>query len=61
MEAQRLVKKRYENGIATLVELLAAQTQLDKANADLVAEQYELAINRAELRRAAGVLTTDQL
>jgi outer membrane protein TolC len=60
-EAQRLVKKRYENGIATLVELLAAQTQLDKANADLVAEQYELAVNRAELRRAAGVLTTDQL
>ena len=61
MEAQRLVKKRYENGIATLVELLAAQTQLDKSNADLVAEQYELAVNRAELRRAAGVLTTDQL
>ena len=55
-EAQRLVKKRYENGVGTLVELLGAQTQLDKANADLVAAQYELAVNRAELRRAVGVL-----
>lgn len=60
-EAQRLVKRRYENGMGTLVELLAAQAQLDKANADLLASQYELAVNRAELKRAVGVLAADTL
>jgi len=60
-EAQRLIKKRYENGMGTLVELLAAQAQLDQANANLVASQYELAINRAELKRAVGVLAADTL
>lgn len=60
-EAQRLVKKRYENGMGTLIELLGAQAQLDKANADLVAAQYELAVNRAELKRAVGVLAADSL
>jgi outer membrane protein len=60
-EAQRLVKLRYENGVATLVELLAAQTQLDKARADLVAARYQLAVQRAELKRAVGVLNADRL
>lgn len=60
-EAQRLVKKRYENGVGTLIELLAAQAQLDKARADQVAAQYELAVQRAELKRAVGVLNAEQL
>lgn len=60
-EAQRLIKKRYENGMGTLIEVLGAQAQLDKARADLVAAQYELAVNRAELKRAVGVLTADNL
>jgi len=60
-EAQRLVRKRYENGMATLIELLGAQAQLDKAGADLVAARYELAVNRAELKRAVGVLSTEQI
>jgi outer membrane protein TolC len=60
-EAQRLVKKRYENGMATLIELLGAQAQLDKAHADLVAARYELAVNRAELKRAVGVLHQEHL
>jgi outer membrane protein TolC len=60
-EAQRLVKKRYENGVGTLIELLAAQAQLDKARADKVAAQYELAVQRAELMRAVGVLNAEQL
>lgn len=60
-EAQRLVKKRYENGMGTMVELLAAQAQLEKAGADLVSARYELAINRTELKRAVGVLTADTL
>ncbi|MFZ5536925.1 MAG: TolC family protein [Pseudomonadota bacterium] len=60
-EAQRLVKKRYENGLATMVELLAAQTQLDKAQADLVAARYEQVVQRAELKRAVGLLSVEQL
>ncbi len=60
-EAQRLVKKRLENGMGTLVEVLAAQAQLDHAGADLVAARYELAVNRAELKRAVGVLSAETL
>ena len=60
-EAQRLIKKRYENGVGTLIELLAAQAQLDKANADLVAARYELAIQRVELKRSAGVLSVEEI
>ncbi len=33
-EAQRLVAKRYENGVTTMVEVLSAQAQLDKARAE---------------------------
>jgi len=60
-EAQRLVQKRYENGIGTLIELLSAQAQLDRARADLVAARYDLAVSRAELKRAVGVLSPEQL
>lgn len=60
-EAQRLIRRRYENGLATIVELLTAQTQLDGARAGLVAAQYELAVQRAELQRAVGVLTAEAL
>jgi outer membrane protein TolC len=60
-EAQRLVKRRYENGIATMIELLAAQAQLDKTRADLVAAQYQLAVQRAELKLAVGVLDAGHL
>ena len=47
--------------MGTMVEVLAAQAQLDKAAADLVASRYELAVNRAELKRAVGVLSVDTL
>ncbi|MGK0673093.1 MAG: TolC family protein [Halothiobacillaceae bacterium] len=60
-EAQRLVKKRYEHGLATMVELLAAQAQLDKAQADWVAARYEQVVQRAELMRAVGLLSVEQL
>jgi len=55
-EALNLVEKRYQNGVTTLVELLAARTQLDKARADRVAAQYDLAVQRAGLRLAVGNL-----
>jgi outer membrane protein TolC len=61
VEAQRLVKKRYENGLGTMIELLAAQSQLDKARADLVAANYDQAVQRAELKLAVGVLDADKL
>lgn len=60
-EAQRLVRRRYENAMATIVELLTAQVQLDRARADLVAARHELAVQRAELQRAVGVLTGDPI
>jgi len=60
-EAQRLVQKRYENGVAVMVEVLAALAQLDKARADLVAAHYELAIQRTSLRLAVGKLNLEQL
>jgi outer membrane protein TolC len=59
-EAQRLVSKRYANGVTTMVEVLAAQAQLDKARADWVAARYREAVQRAALRLAVGKLEADQ-
>jgi len=60
-EAQRLVAKRYENGVTTMVEVLAAQAQLDKARAEEVAAHYQLTLQRSTLRLAVGKLNSDQL
>jgi len=60
-EAQRLVAKRYENGVTTMVEVLAAQAQLDKARAEQIAAQYQLTLQRSTLRLAVGKLNGDQL
>lgn len=60
-EAQRLVAKRYENGVTTMVEVLAAQAQLDKARAEQVAARYQLIMQRAALRLAVGKLDLEQL
>jgi outer membrane protein len=60
-EAQRIVEKRYASGVTTVTELLAAQAQLDKARADLVAARYELKVQRASARLAVGRLQPDQL
>jgi outer membrane protein len=60
-EAQRIITKRYENGVATIVELLGGQAQLDKARADVVAAGYELKVQRATAHLATGHLQADQL
>jgi outer membrane protein TolC len=60
-EAQRLTRKRYENGLATLADLLAVQAQLDKARADLVAARHDQEVGRIELKRAVGMLGADTL
>jgi outer membrane protein len=59
--AADLVKKRYANGVATIVELLGAEAQQDKTRADVVAAEYELAMERAGLKLAIGKLEPDQL
>lgn len=59
--AADLVNKRYANGVATIAELLAAQAQQDKAHADVVSAQYDLAVQRASLKLAIGKLEPDQL
>ncbi|MEW5839165.1 MAG: TolC family protein [Pseudomonadota bacterium] len=60
-EAVRLTKKRYENGLVTMLELLTAQAQQDKANADLISARYEQIVQRAEWMRILGRLTPERL
>jgi outer membrane protein TolC len=58
-EALSLVEKRYNNGVTVIVELLGARAQLDKARADHVAAQFDLAVQRAGLRLVVGNLDQD--
>lgn len=60
-EAQRLTQRRYAHGVTTLVDLLSAQTQLDRSRADLAQARHERAVSRGEVLRAAGMLTLEQL
>jgi outer membrane protein TolC len=60
-EAQRLTRRRYENGLATLADLLAVQAQLDRARADQVAARHSREVSRIELKRAVGMLGADTL
>lgn len=60
-EAQRLVLKRYENGLSTMTEVLASLALLDKARADLVKTEYEANVYKAKLRLATGTLSIDLL
>ena len=53
------MKKRYENGLATMLELLTAQAQQDKAHADLISARYEQVVQRAEWMRLLGRLTPE--
>jgi outer membrane protein TolC len=58
-ESLRIVQNRYESGLTTMTELLRSQTaELDATTAYLLALQdWQLA--RAQLERAAGVLTPE--
>jgi outer membrane protein TolC len=60
-EAQRLIMKRYKNGVSTITEVLTAQAQLDKARADLVKSQYEVNVQRAQLRLLTGTMNLASL
>lgn len=60
-EAQRLIMKRYKNGVSTMTEVLATQAQLDKARADLVKSDYEVNVQRAQLRLLTGTMSLASL
>ncbi len=55
-EAARLVRQRHEGGVATITEVLVAETQLLKAKADLIAARQEVNVQRATLRVLIGEL-----
>lgn len=58
-ESLRIVQNRYETGLTTVTELLRSQTaQLDARTSYLAALQ-DWQVARAQLERAAGVLTPD--
>ena len=54
-ETVRLIGKRYENSLATMVELLDAQTTLDRTRAQLVENETGLARACARLLHGAGM------
>jgi outer membrane protein TolC len=60
-EAQNLVLKRYKGGVATMTEVLAAQTQLDKARAELVSAKYDVNVFKAKIRLVTGTMTVNNL
>jgi outer membrane protein TolC len=60
-EAQRLVRKRYDHGLATMVELLAARTRHSKARAELVSARYQLKLRRAGVLLAQGRMEPETL
>ena len=53
-EAQGLIMKRYKNGVSTITEVLAGETQLDKAQADLVSARYDVNVLKAKLLLLTG-------
>lgn len=55
-EGVRLVKRRYENAISLLVELLDAQTALNRARTEVAVLEADYAASWARLHHAAGTL-----
>jgi outer membrane protein len=55
-EGTRLVKARYENQLARMIDLLDAQTAQNAARADLVRAENDLMQSRAQLEYASGGL-----
>ena len=60
-ETVRLMEKRYENSLATVVELLDAQTSLDSARADLVAKTNSQLIFLARLMFQSNLIEQEFL
>ena len=60
-ETARLIESRYENSLATVVELLDAQTSLDSARADLVAKTNAHLTFLARLMFQSGLIEQEYL
>lgn len=60
-ETARLIESRYENSLATVVELLDAQTSLDAARADLVAKTNAHLTFLARLMFQSGLIEQEYL
>lgn len=55
-ETVRLVAKRFDNALASMVELLDAQTALNRARADLVESETGLVLATGRVYQSAGIL-----
>ena len=60
-EAQNLIMKRYKNGVSTITEVLAGETQLGKARADLVSAQYDVNVLKARLLLLTGRMDVQRI
>jgi outer membrane protein len=58
-ESLRIIQNRYETGLTTVTELLRAQTAQLEATTSYLAALQDWQVARAQLERAAGVLTAD--
>ena len=55
-ETVRLVSKRFDNALASMVELLDAQTALNRARADLVESETGVVLAIGRIYQSAGIL-----
>lgn len=53
-ESVRLLEKRFQNSLATMSELLDAQTALNRARANVIDMENQLALSAADIYLAAG-------
>ncbi len=60
-EGQKILKNRYSNGLALMVELLAADTTVKETSLEEAAARYDARLAWSELRRMAGILGKEVL
>ena len=60
-ETVRLLSRRFENSLATMVELLDAQTALNQARANLVDTEANYALAGGRVYYAAGIFLKEML
>ena len=60
-ESQKILRNRYANGLALMVELLAADTSVKETMLEEAAARFDARLAWSDLRRKAGVLGHDIL
>ena len=55
-EVVRIIRVRYESGLARMVDLLDAQTQLERARFDYIRALYECNLNYGRALLGAGLV-----